>query len=209
MEKQVYFVRHGESESNVDRVFRGKEAVLTESGRAQAAAVAERVLRLNVDALICSTFTRARETAAIIGEKIGLAPEEHETFGEWLESEHLIGKSYEHPDSVAAVEAIYGSDNPHYRHGSEETFAELKARGEACFALLEQHPAEKICVIGHMALLRIFLGILLFEEAYDKSHFLALFKHVNGSNTGITYARYDTDKKRWKLITWNDQSHLG
>lgn len=210
MEKHIYFVRHGETMGNVEKVYHGKDAELTETGRAQATAVAERVRHLGVEALVSSDFLRAKDTATIIGEKIVLSPTEQPLFGEWIEPKHLLGKPFTHPEAVEMREAVFGSDDPHYRHRDEETFAEMKARAAQCFTFLEQHPASRLCVITHLGFLRVLAGfVLLGEENYDKRTYNAMFPRFTTSNTGITYVQYEEEKRRWKLITWNDQSHLG
>lgn len=210
MDKHVFFVRHGESVANVEKVYIGKEAQLTENGRAQAAAVAERVERLGVEALVSSDFPRAKDTAAIIGEKIGLPPDEQPMFAEWVEPGNLFGKPYAHPDADAMRTAVFGSDDPHFQHEDEETFAQMKERAAQCYAFLEQHPASRICVVTHLGFLRVLVGrVLLGEEVYDKRIYNAMFRRLVASNTGITYVHYEEEKKRWRLVTWNDQSHLG
>lgn len=210
MEKHIYFVRHGETVGNVEKVYHSKDAELTETGQAQAAAVAERVAHLCIEALVSSDFLRAKNTAAIIGEKIGLSPTEQSLFGEWIEPKHLLGKPYTHPEAVEMRTAVFGSEDPHYRHRDEETFAEMKVRATQCFAFLEQHPASRICVITHLGFLRVLVGfVLLGEENYDKRAYNAMFHRLTASNTGITYVQYDEEKQRWRLVTWNDQSHLG
>ena len=70
-------VRHGESTANV----RGRVTdapgshPLTQRGKIQAAAVAEELAHIDVSALLTSPFLRARQTARIIGRRIGLDPE--------------------------------------------------------------------------------------------------------------------------------------
>ncbi len=209
MEKHIYFVRHGQTDSNVDRTYRGRDAQLTDTGREQAVAVAERVAKLNVEALITSDFIRAKDTATIISEKIGVTPEEHSIFGEWIEPEHLLGKSFDDPDAKAVREAIHGSDDPEFRHSTEENFAEMKARAIECYEFLKQHPASRICVISHLGFLRVLAGVALLDASFGKAQYSSLFRHLEGGNTGITYVRFDDEKKRWRLVTWNDQSHLG
>lgn len=210
MEKHVYFVRHGETVSNVEKVYRGKDVPLTEAGRAQASAVADRVVKLNVNALVSSDFLRAKDTAAIIGEKVGLSAIEQSIFGEWLEPDHLIGKSYTHPDAVEMRKATLESNDPHFRLRGEESFAEMKTRAGQCFAFLEQYPAERFCVIAHLAFSRVLAGyVLLGEERYDKAAYNSMFRHLTATNTGITHFKFDIEKKRWQLVTWNDQSHFG
>ncbi len=209
MEKHIYFVRHGESEANASRTYRGKDTPLTEAGRAQAAIVAERVAKLGIEALVTSDFIRAKDTAAIIGEKAGVTPEEHPIFGEWIEPEHLLGKSYDHPDAKAIREAIHESDDPEFRHSTEESFAEMKRRAVQCYAFLEQHSAKHICVIAHLGFLRVLIGVALLDVSFGKAQYSQMFRHLEGANTGVTYVRFDDEKKRWKLVTWNDLSHLG
>jgi broad specificity phosphatase PhoE len=209
MEKHIYFVRHGESEGNVTRIYRGKETPLTDIGRAQAMVVAERVATLDIDVLISSDFLRAKDTAAIIGERLGVSPEEQPLFGEWLEPEHLLGKTYDHPDAQAMREALHGSDDPEFRHSTEENFAEMKARAVTCFKFLEQHPASRICVVSHLGFLRVLAGVALLDASFGKAQYSSLFRHLEGGNTGITYVRFDDENERWKLVTWNDISHFG
>lgn len=209
MEKHVYLVRHGQSRENETRIIHGREAPLTSFGKEQAQTVAGRLARLRVDALVTSHFLRARETAQIIGAHLHLPHEEHEIFGEEGAPSHLHGKAYDDPDVQAHHEALYAAPEPDFRNGDHETLAELKERAEACLAFLEAHPATRIAVITHLRFLRVLVGVLLFGDEYTKAHFNSLWRHVEAGNTGLTYIRYDDEKKRWKLVTWNDQSHLG
>ncbi len=74
----IYLVRHGESEWNRAGWVQGQTShpELTERGREQAALAGERlaaVLRPQAN-LISSDLVRAEQTAAIIGQRLGLAP---------------------------------------------------------------------------------------------------------------------------------------
>lgn len=209
MEKHIYFVRHGQSESNVDHVHRGKDAELTEQGRAQAAIVADRVAKLGVEALISSDFIRAQDTAAAISEKIALLVQEEPIFGEWLETSENIGRHREHPENKASFQHLFdNAHDPHAKYGDEESFHELATRAESCLSLLAEHPAERICVVTHFAFLSVIIGAVLFRDKFTKAEFLDLFMHLFSDNTGITYIRYD-DARGWRLATWNDSAHLG
>ncbi len=67
-------VRHGQTEANVSRVWHGStDTALTETGRAQAKAVAAAVAkRFSPCAIISSDLQRARGTAEAIGEAVGV-----------------------------------------------------------------------------------------------------------------------------------------
>jgi probable phosphoglycerate mutase len=71
-----WFLRHGESESNVKRVVAGwTDVPLTARGRTQAAEAAERLRGKDIGSIYCSHLIRARDTAAIVAERLDLAIE--------------------------------------------------------------------------------------------------------------------------------------
>ena len=209
MEKHIYFVRHGQSEENRDRIYGGHDSPLTDEGTVQAQAVAERVGRIGVDALISSAYSRTLDTARAIGERIGLAPEANVLFGEWREPSVFAGKHRDHPEVRETLKAIHGTDDPYYQHTDEETFTEIVTRAKAAIALLEQYQAKRICVVTHAGFLRSLIGVMTFGSAFARKNFVDLINHYYLSNTGITYTRFTDAVPRWQLVTWNDQSHLG
>ncbi|HZV72537.1 MAG TPA: histidine phosphatase family protein [Conexibacter sp.] len=74
----LLLARHGETDDNVPPLrFQGqRDTPLNERGRTQARALAERVAALDppVSSLWASDLSRARETADIVGARIGLEP---------------------------------------------------------------------------------------------------------------------------------------
>lgn len=70
---KLYVARHGETTWNREHRICGRtEVPLTERGREQAAALAEQVSALGIDAVIASPMQRAQETAACVGQRLGL-----------------------------------------------------------------------------------------------------------------------------------------
>src|SRR5260370_32376875 len=74
---KLIMVRHGESEGNRDRRFNiTPDIPITELGRKQAQEAAERIARMfRPEAIIASPYLRARQTAEIIAEPLGLPVE--------------------------------------------------------------------------------------------------------------------------------------
>jgi broad specificity phosphatase PhoE len=74
----ILLARHGETDDNVPPLrFQGqRDTPLNERGREQARELAERVAALDpaITSLWSSDLSRARETAEIVGERIGLDP---------------------------------------------------------------------------------------------------------------------------------------
>lgn len=208
MASHIYFVRHGESEENATRVYLGDAAALTKQGKDQATFVAERIRAIGVDGLLTSPFIRAKDTAAAIAVRTGLTAEEYPLLSEWPEPSELIGMHVEDPVRQEVREAIRSAEAD-YRHSDEETFTELAERARTVLAFLEARPEERLCVVTHGAFLRALVGVMTLGPAFTKQEFFGFMRHFFTSNTGITYAYFDSDKHIWKLVTWNDQAHLG
>jgi len=72
---RLWLARHGQTAYNNEGRFQGWLPVpLDDTGRGQARELAEVVERLSPAALVTSDIARAQETAAIVGERVGLTP---------------------------------------------------------------------------------------------------------------------------------------
>lgn len=108
---RLYFVRHGESEANIQHEMsnRGWKHGLTAKGREQAAALAHNLRTLNVRKIFTSPLMRAVQTAEILADGLGLeveitdalrefdcgiaeghADEEHWAMWRWVMDEWLV-----------------------------------------------------------------------------------------------------------------------
>ena len=121
-----YFVRHGATEPNLRKLRCGGDldVALTELGRSQARDTAHRIQDMNIDigTIVCSALSRARDTAAIIGEILGvesIAVEplfNERRLGEWnlqpiADTEDLLARNVPPPggESEQAFVARMGS----------------------------------------------------------------------------------------------------
>ena len=80
----IYLMRHGETHWNAERRFQGwQDSPLTERGQAQARAAGRLMRDLAVNAagltVVSSTLGRARHTATLVLEELGLPPEHLQT----------------------------------------------------------------------------------------------------------------------------------
>ena len=77
----LLLVRHGETDWNADGLLQGHtDRPLSDYGRGQARQLAEDLEGEGLDAIYSSDLSRARETAEIVGERLGLPVE---LFGEF------------------------------------------------------------------------------------------------------------------------------
>jgi broad specificity phosphatase PhoE len=168
----VYLARHGQTAYNLERRFQGRLPVpLDDTGRAQAAELAERASGYDFAALWCSPLLRARETADIVGERIGLDPREEPRLvetdaGDW--TDHLfVDVQAEDPDGFAG---FMGGD-PHFAFPGGESFAEQGERVAAALADIERDSPLPALVVCHGVVIRI----ALYQRA---GHMVALAERV-------------------------------
>jgi probable phosphoglycerate mutase len=104
----ILLARHGETDDNREPIrIQGRlDTPLNDTGRAQAAELAERVAGEGIKAIFCSDLQRARETAQIVGDRLGLEPVEDARFAEGdrgeLEGRYWRDVAQEDPDLYAA-----------------------------------------------------------------------------------------------------------
>jgi broad specificity phosphatase PhoE len=217
MEKHIYLVRHGESDSNVDGVVRGHAAMLSEKGKQQAAMVAERIKKIGVDALISSPYPRTLDTAEAISKEINISIEENQLFVERRRPSELLGRSYlTDSESKRIMREIFdGYSSEGHRHSDEEAFMDLRARANAALDFLIKHPAERICVVTHSLFLRILFCAALNGPNFSGVDLQNAMRTAETDNTGVSHFFTHEDHfslvptQHWVIENWNDSAHLG
>ena len=110
----LFLARHGESVSNYKNLFigRSEDPELTEKGICQARSLAESLKGKNIAAIYSSTLLRARQTAQIIGSKIGLKVSHSEDL-----IEVGLGALDGHDIGVPAYLSVYKNMVANWEHG--------------------------------------------------------------------------------------------
>ncbi len=104
----ILLARHGETDDNIEpiRIQGRRDTPLNDTGRAQAAELAERVAGEGIASLWSSQLSRARETAEIVGARLGLEPVVDERLAEGdrgeLEGRYWRDVAREDPELYAA-----------------------------------------------------------------------------------------------------------
>jgi probable phosphoglycerate mutase len=210
--KTVYFIRHGESEGNIGPVRQDGFSALSDKGREQAAFMAERCTKLPIDVLIASDMTRAQETAAIIGEKIGKEVISSDLFRERRRPSVQTGKPKEDEDALLIDKEIWNDfGTAGYRHSDEENFEDLRDRAEKALALIASRPEEHIAVVTHGFFMRIVMAYVVFREKLTGKECELFMRTFHMENTGLTVLRHNGENKEppWFVWVWNDHAHLG
>ena len=150
MSDEIWLARHGETDANAEgRVQGSLDPPLNERGREQARELAERAAELELRALYSSQLARARETAAIVGERIALEPVVDERFaesrrGEW-EGRLIADIRGEDPGAWQGSLAIDAAEDG-FRFPGGESLEEHGARVEAALADVARGPLPALVV---------------------------------------------------------------
>lgn len=156
---EVLLVRHGETDDNAADRFQGRiDTRLNDRGREQSRALAESLAGEGLQALYCSPLLRARETAEIIGARLGLEPMLDARFME-ADSGDWSGRLYaeivaDDPDAFVAWRATELG----FRFPGGESVAEQAARVAAGLRAVAAGPLPAL-VVTHGGAIRAVEGI--------------------------------------------------
>jgi len=202
---EFILLRHGESVGNAEDYYQGQhDFELTERGRGQAQALAERWAAegTTFERIIASPLARARQTAEIINEALGL-PLEFDPI--WMERDNgkLAGLShaeaagkYPQPDFISPYEPIGET-------GEGQWSLYLRA-AQALEKLMQLAPGRYL-IVSHGGILNMLM-----------LHVVGLAPQANFQgarfafgNTGFSTVTFQPEMSRWIVTAVNDRSHLG
>ena len=155
----ILMARHGETAENKERRFQGqKDVPLNETGRAQARALGEAARAEGLVALYASPLVRARETAEIVGEALGLQPQLDERLmevhvGDW-QDRLKDDLEREEPEQWAA----FGRAGEDWRFPAGESLLEQQERVIAALVDITQAGALPALVVCHRGVIRCALA---------------------------------------------------
>jgi broad specificity phosphatase PhoE len=145
---RVYLARHGRTAYNLEGRFQGQLPVpLDDTGREQAAELAERAAAHGFSALWSSPLLRAHETAEVVAARVGLAPREDPRLmetdaGDWTDRSFADVQA-EAPELFASFLA----GDPEFAFPGGESFAQQEVRVGAALDDVEKGelPALVVC----------------------------------------------------------------
>ena len=206
--KRVYFVRHGETDGNMRKVYQSPDVPLSEKGLAGAKAVAERLATLPIDSIIASDFKRAQQTAAVIQLVTDRALATSSYIHEVMNAKYMWGVPIDGEVGLAyAQERKAGFLTPSWSPDGAENYFLVSARVNATIALLEAHADQHIAVVTHGNFVKFLTARLLLNKREDVESNMAVYRSLERmSNVGITEFVYHD--RAWHLFTYNDHAHF-
>jgi broad specificity phosphatase PhoE/ribonuclease HI len=155
-------LRHGQTALSIEKRFSGTgDPPLTDAGRAMAAAAAARLAGSGAEAVVSSPLRRARETALLVAEAIGVEVESEKglretDFGDWegFTFAEVRRKWPAELDAWLASTAVA----PPSGESFDETFVRVHA---ALDAVLRRHGGRTVVVVSHVTPIKTLLRLAL------------------------------------------------
>jgi broad specificity phosphatase PhoE len=204
----IYLVRHGLTEWNLQKRFQGHlDVPLSPDGLEQARRVAAWLAHqpVHFTAIYSSDLARAAQTAATIGDKLGLrpefSPELREIFcGRWQGL------------SVEDVESLYPGKLTEWRDRVDrftlpggECVLDVQKRTFAFYRrVLEQHPGEAVILVSHG------VALAALQSAIHGWDIVDTWKtgRARMGNTGVTAFAVEHATGEVDLLLSNSSAHL-
>ncbi len=212
--KQIYLVRHGESENNANNVRQGPLGKLSPHGIKQAEFVADRFSKTPIDIIFVSPYERTMQTAEIINAQLKHPLEVTNLLIERRNPSEIVGKSADDPEVQKIINVIDKSfHDKNLRYSDEENFEDLKERAKALLAFLAARPEKHIMCVSHGIFIRMVALLIEFGENISSQELVRLSFLNPMHNCSTTLLEYNSwnsgdEHQGWKLIVWDDYPRL-
>jgi broad specificity phosphatase PhoE len=166
---RLYFVRHGESEANRTRTFANWTTghPLTETGVAQAKALAERLETEGVTHPYSSPVLRARQTSAILSERLRCPVQVTHSLREFDVGRFEGTNDPEGWREYGEVVEAWARGDSHRRIDQGESLDDIRLRfAPFVFELVERsQPEDRAVFVSHGGIYRAMLPLVLVNVA--------------------------------------------
>ncbi|WP_165314241.1 histidine phosphatase family protein [Agromyces protaetiae] len=191
----IALVRHGQTDWNFEFRMQGRTDIpLNDAGRAQARAAVERFAPAGYDLVVSSTLGRARETASILAEGLGVP------LGDAYDG--LVEQEFGEAEGLLVSE--FRERWPHSDIPGAEPNALVGARGVAALdAIAAEYEGRKVLAVAHGTLIRRTISVVTgyAADAFPRLENLASSRlaHEHLAWTALTFGDRPFDLVRAEL----------
>lgn len=190
----IYFVRHGQTEWNVQHRLQGRgDSPLTALGRTQAQAHRLWLQDAPPEAVIASPLGRVQATVALATRDLGLPVTYDEALSERCMGEFEGWTLDEIAAKAPALAAQKTTDPWAWRPPGGEDYDQLFARTAPLVRRLQEHPATRLLVVSHGTIVRPILAQFL---ALDRATTLRI---SSPNDLAYRMRRTDEDPAGWTI----------
>lgn len=202
----VYLVRHGETFLAGAGIHQSPNSPLSPRGKEQSETVAESLRVVNPSLILSSGYTRAVETARVIGLHAGKPTQVHELFYEVIRPSSLYHKRLL---SLATFRYVLYSflnrNNPTWHYEDAENYHDLCERARKARVHLESLATKQssVIVVSHAVFIRVLLSMLCEDRMPNIREMVAIFLGIARlPYTGVIHLVYEKTAPRSKTCAW-------
>jgi len=172
MSLQVYIMRHGETEANVQEVLLGREdSPFTEAGWRHPVEVARHLDGVALDRIFASPMARTQRTAALVLETLGRpVPLDTEAALAEIDAGEFTGMTFQQVRQRVPVTAVLGQ----FRYPGGESWGEVQTRAvDFVLGLERQHSDAEVLLVTHAGVIAGLVAEFVDEpiERYIRTRF--------------------------------------
>ncbi|MCP6719818.1 MAG: histidine phosphatase family protein [Patescibacteria group bacterium] len=207
---KLYFVRHGETQTNKKETISAADDKLTSLGVKQAEILAKRFSNITVDLVLASPYLRAQKTAEIINTTLKKEIVSTKLLKERKWPKEIEGEPLQDPSVTKLLNLVRDKSliNPKWHYSDEENFFDTKERARLFLDYLNKFSEKYILAVAHEYILKVILAVMMHGESLSYEIFRNFFLFTKLDNTSLTICE-KKENDRWRLIVLNDIMHLG
>jgi len=199
---KIYLIRHGDADYDPAKRIQGRvDGNLSAKGIKQAELLGRRLQMYNIRKIYCSSLTRVRQTAEIIGRHTGIDCEIRDEL-----MEIFLGK-WEGLDTEgrkALDPGFYGKWERHTEdlpYPGGECGEDVRKRSMKLIDHILDNNYSSTAVITSGGVIKILLSAFLDMRLERRFR-------IETGNCGISIVEYDYEGRQFKILAVNDTSHL-
>ncbi len=205
----VYFVRHGETVLNSKHIHQSPNTPLSPNGREGIVTLAEALRGVNPSIILSSEYTRALESARIIGSRVGLSPITNGLFYEIIRPSKFFLKSIFSPETFWYVfQSMMHRNKASWRYADAENFVEVSNRAKKALQYLEslRENHSSVVVVSHTVFINIMVSYMCKDRLLDIRDLFLTFFHIEKMKNGeVIHMEYvgdgSTHTCNWRRVS--------
>ena len=197
----VYIIRHGETHLNKAKIHQFRSTPLSAYGRRQIEDRLPLFKSLDIDKIYCSSLLRAKQTAKLIADSLGLKINIIPELEEVRKPTEIKGRKHNDPAVLKIEELlIMNFNDKSWHYSDEENFEDVKIRVNRFLKYLaESEKSNNILIVTHGYVAKMILAIAMFEENLSPQIYLKLVKKIEIKNSSVTKLIFK-EADGWKVV---------
>ena len=204
---KVILVRHGNTEANNTGVHQSSDTPLSKEGTLQSMALAKKLKGVAIDLIISSPYTRAMQTAEIMGRELKKPIKYDDSLAEIIRPKEFAGKRVDDPEVEKIIKEMEKHEkNMEWRYPGSENLKDFIIRVAGFVKRLEGMDYGTVLIITHSAVIKTIITVCMLGPDVGMGNYARILEFLHTKNTGVSELKYDDSG--WGLMTYNDLSHL-